>query len=132
MPYRGRDSVYVESLIAWANIAAGIICLIVQPPVSETSVLSLLNGLAPVTSWAVLWLAVGLTLMHGHHSRRLRFIEYSGMASAALWLIVSWRAWQNPAQYPMTCAMGPIFCWYSAVIYFYQSRTSRGRPAEQR
>ena len=133
MPYRGRDTVYVESLIALCNIACGLICILVNPPIYETTTLTLMRSLAPVGFWCFLWLGAGIMLMHGWRSRKLKWIEYGAVWSAALWIMVSFNAMIQARSYPLTAALAPIFAAYSALIYFYQARiNTSGRVPEPR
>jgi hypothetical protein len=134
MPYRGRDTFYVESLIAWCNVAAGLLCIFVKPPVWETNILTLFVSIAPIELWAVIWIFVGASQFYGFTKRSLKWVEYGAVVSAALWIVVTVNVVRSGAGlYPMTCIFAPTLAFYSGLVYFYQARTAAhnyGRSAQ--
>lgn len=135
MPYHGRDTIYLESLISWLNIGAGLLCAFYMPGRWDTNILALFREIIPLKLWAVFWIGVGIAQMYGCIRRRLRFVEYAALCSAGLWLVVCVNITRNPMDYPMTCVYAPTFTIYSFLIFFYQSRTSAyrkryGRPSK--
>lgn len=108
-----------------------------EHPVRETTVLTLLSSLAPLTLWASLWLVIGILILYGCFTRHYKMLEYCALLSSATWLVVAYYALGAPRRYPSTTAMSPVFAFYSAVIYIYQSRMAakvtrlhHGRTAE--
>lgn len=140
MPQNRRDTLYLESMIGTVNMAMSAVCMEFvssDHPVRETTVLTLLSSLAPLTWWASLWLVIGVFILYGCFIRHYKMLEYCALLSAATWLVVAYYAFGAPRRYPSTTAMSPVFAFYSAVIYIYQSRQAskaarlpHGRTAE--
>lgn len=135
MPRRGRDTYYLESMIAICNLAIGLLCLLVSSNGRDVTVLDLFRSMAPVGLWAAMWGTSGAYLMVGAMNGQSKYIRYAGLLSAGLWGTVSINAIRHPTSFPMTTSLAPVFFFYSAAIFVYQSfvtRGNRGRPVEGR
>lgn len=125
MPQNRRDTLYLESMIGSIAMAMAILCMesaIFVRPVRETTVLTLLASLAPMQLWAATWMVIGALIIYGCITRNYRLLEHASLISAAAWVVVAFYAFSAPRLYPATCAMTPIYSFYSAAIYIYHSR----------
>jgi hypothetical protein len=102
-----------------------MLCIFTRQSTYEIFILSIFSQTAPVAFWGILWVMTGLTLMVGSFDRKPRLIEYGALASAAIWVIVSWNAIAAWTAHPMTSAVSPIIALFSVVIFWYQAGVNK-------
>jgi hypothetical protein len=128
MPARGRDSHYLEYMIASGSLAMAAMCMFYLDRVS-TLYMPLMYAARidiPVWVWAAMWTLSAAALGVGAFRNDHVTCEWAALYTASLWIIIFYAAWSNRLLFPMSLAMSPCFIVFSARIYHYRKRY--GRP----
>jgi hypothetical protein len=126
MPYRGRDTYYLEMMIASCSGMMAAMCLFYLDRVATINLLRSARIDIPVWIWGALWTASAVTLAVGRVKGIHQIGEHAALYTASLWTIILYAAWSNRLLFPLSFALSPCFIFFSALIYLY--RTRYGRP----
>jgi hypothetical protein len=126
MPYNGRDTYYLELMIASCSIMMAIMCLFYLDRTSTIHILYAAEIDIPVWIWGGMWTASGVALIVGRWKRSHFICEWSALYTASLWTIILYAAWSNRLLFPLSSALSPCFIFFSAMIYIYRTRVGRG------
>lgn len=127
MPYRGRDTYYLESMIAACSFMMAVMCLFYLGRVSAIDILRAVRIEIPVWVWGGLWTVSAAALVIGRLTNNGAISEYASLYTASLWTVVLYAAWSNRLLFPMSSALSPCFIVFSAIIYAYRTRIGRVR-----
>jgi hypothetical protein len=122
MSQRGRDTYYLELLLAVFSARLAFICFSRWITGSDIILGTPFGMVAPLWVWGLLWTLSAAGLLYGLFGKPLRVIEYSAMFTAVLWLqAIYWTSQMNSV---LTLRLGwaIIISLFSVWVYFYHAR----------
>ena len=127
MPYRGRDTYYLELHLALTSLLLASMCFRFGDRYAR-----LLFGNSevihsPVWLWGLLWLFLGVIMSIGILGHRPKCSEYGALLTAVLWCVVFYAALSSHLLYPLSTAVSPAFIIFSFKVYVYRTRLERAR-----
>jgi hypothetical protein len=120
MPYRGRDTHYLEWLVVSLCMSMGIVSYFTA--LWGHSDRLLFEFLAPAWLWSGTWWLCGGWMAWGSYFNERSKIQHAAGVITVLWFVVTIKAWGNFQGFPMTSGVAPVITFFSGCIYVYQHR----------
>jgi hypothetical protein len=125
MPYRGRDTYYLELFMAAMSLSMAVMCLFYAGRFATLVFLNHSNMRVPVWLWAMLWITSSAMMSAGVLLGREKIAEWGALYTASLWFVVLYASLTSRLLFPMSSAVSPVFVAFNAMIYGYRARVGR-------
>jgi hypothetical protein len=127
MPYRGRDTYYLEMHIAFSSLLMAAMCIAYSDKFATFALNAGILVRTPVWAWALLWLSSAVVMGYGIHKGSWKLIEHGSLLTVALWVSVFLGSVTSHLLFPLSAAVSPAFIIFTMKVYVYRTRVGRYR-----
>lgn len=112
----------LERMIAATSIAIAIVCFYTTLIGTYNQMSDVFTSLFDVWLWGMMWFISGVFLWLCSEFNLRKGIEWSCLFTAAMWTVLTFRAFYRFDVFPLTSAIAPIYMCSSGGVFFYHLR----------